>query len=184
MLKTLSWQRRLEIERQIVKKELPQFRLFTSNGSARFTGRQKSTDGLSDYELELRISSHYPDERPRLFVTYPKYLSKHMYLGTINELGVSHDFHSLTSNPNDCVEICHFNSESWDASKTVVSILVKGIIWISAYQEHFFTGKTIAKIINEWKARYNRSLINIDFDPIPYEQLFLNYNKPILKYDL
>ena len=143
--------RRLQLERAITAKELPQFQFYEMGGDRYFEGWQRtSTGGL--YLLKLVLSAWYPDQMPSLYVTYPLILWK--YGGnTINSEGVSHAFHTLNNGPWGCVEICHFKRENWDASKTCVGILFKGILWLEAYGVHFVTGMSIADILKEWERR-------------------------------
>ena len=164
MLKSLSWEDRLNIERKLVYEELYQFSFYKEFNSAGFIGWQKSSNGLNDHQLELKLSWNYPDSMPTLIVKSPKYLSMHLNRGTINAEGYSHDFHTLTPDSQSHIKICHYNTESWDASKTCAGVLMKGIWWLKAYEEHYLTGKTINQILKEWKTQnLNSQILNIAY---------------------
>lgn len=147
---------RLRLERYIVYHELPQFRLCGSIETPYFTGWQKTTQKLQDYKLKLLLPKWYPDQMPCLYVVYPKTLYKYSNWETINSEGVSHAFHTQANGHDGCVQICH--DHNWDASKTCVGVLMKGIIWLEAYERHLKTGFTIAEIIDQLKRRQENGL--------------------------
>jgi len=143
--------RRLQVEKGIMARELPQFIFFEIGNDSYFQGWHIVSTGLL-YQLKLVLSEWYPDQMPSLYVSYPLILWK--YGGnTINSEGVSHAFHTLSNGANACVQICHFKSENWDASKTCVGVLFKGILWLEAYAAHLVTGMTIADILKQWERR-------------------------------
>ena len=142
---------RLQLERRIMGRELPQFMFFEIGNDSYFQGCHIVSNGLL-YHLELVLSEWYPDQMPNLYVTYPLILWKSDG-NTINSEGVSHAFHTLSNGPWGCVEICHFKRENWDASKTCVGAFFKGILWLEAYGVHLVTGMTIADILEEWQRR-------------------------------
>ena len=153
--------RRLQVEKGIMARELPQFIFFEIGNDSYFQGWHIVSTGLL-YQLKLVLSEWYPDQMPSLYVTYPLILWK--YGGnTINSEGVSHAFHTFSNGPNGCVQICHFKSENWDASKTCVGVLFKGILWLEAYAMHFVTGMTIADILEQWKRRQRWDEKKTDF---------------------
>jgi hypothetical protein len=142
---------RLQFEKSIIQHEMPQFQLYQMGDENYFHGRQTTTVLVRQYTLKLIIPAWYPDEMPLLFVTSPLTLHKFGGRGTINNEGVSHDFHTQENGPGGCVQICHFKSESWDASQTCVGIFQKGQLWLEAYDVHLCTGLSIAEILNNWK---------------------------------
>jgi hypothetical protein len=143
---------RLQIEKEIVGAELPQFFLIKFETTPCFIGDYCSTATNDRFTLRLELPDYYPDQMPKLFITDPITLRKNGG-GRLNDLGVSHDYHTLEAGPGGYVQICHFNPDSWDASKTCVAVLVKGILWIEAYCLSLITGQTIAKIIANFDRR-------------------------------
>jgi hypothetical protein len=141
--------RRLQLERAIMAKELPQFYFYWMGEDRYFQGWQATSTGAY-YQLKLDLPAGYPDEMPRLYITSPIPLWK-CNGRTINSEGVSHDFHSLGSGPGGSTEICHFKSSNWDASKTCVGVFFKGILWCEALNVHLATGMTIAEILEGWR---------------------------------
>ena len=144
---------RIKVEQAIMAKELPQFKLFNFGSKRYFTGWHTTTTGRHRYQLRLVLPKWYPDQMPKLYVTSPRILRKYGR-GTINSMvGVSHAFHIQEKGADGCVQICHFMSASWDASKTCVGIFFKGILWLEAYEVHLSTGMDIAEILDQWKRR-------------------------------
>ena len=144
---------RLGLEKALVSRELPQFQIYKSGDKVYFKGWQKTSYRSQDYQLKLALPRWYPDDMPSLSVIYPKILPKYGSMRTVNAEGTSHAFHTLSNGPGGCVQICHFKQEMWDASKTCVGVLMKGIMWLEAYERHLRTGKTIAEIIDKLRER-------------------------------
>ncbi len=142
MMKEL-WQVRLRFEKAIMDSQLPQFQLFHKAGTWFFQGWEKGMRKEPAYQLKLIISEHYPDKMPELYITYPTVLPKYKNYGTINEESSSHQFHTCQNGPDGCVQICHFKSTIWDASKTCVGVFIKGILWLLSYELHLINGKSI-----------------------------------------
>jgi len=143
--------RRLQIEKDIMAQELPQFQLYRIYDETFFEGHYTTTVGGNLYQLKLVLPHYYPNEMPRIFVTFPKRLRKHDYSGLINDEEISHSFHTLSNGPDKSVQICHSNEETWDASKTAVGAFTKGILWLEAYDVHLLTGGDIADTLSEFE---------------------------------
>ena len=143
--------RRIQLEKAIMAKELPQFQFYEMGEDRYFEGWQRtSTGGL--YLLKLVLPALFPGQMPRLYVTCPQPLWKYGG-GTINSEGASHAFHTRSNGVGGCVQICHFKSENWDASRTCVGVFFKGILWLEAYDVHLAMGMSIEDILKKWKRR-------------------------------
>lgn len=153
---SLTREQRIEIERLIMSKEMPQFRLVRTREEEYFEGWCTTSAG-NKYKLKLKLSEHYPDQIPSLYVESPKTLKRHGQ-GSVNSLGGNHDFHTNKNGPDGCVSICHFTKDTWDASRTSIQVLVLGMLWLECHSLHLITGKAISKIAEELEAR----LINSD----------------------
>jgi hypothetical protein len=148
----MVWQNpwRIQVEKAYARKELADYVYYEIREFAYFQGYHKPSKGFYTYSLRLDIPQWFPEEEPNLYVLSPTVLWK-FGGGTINALGASFDFHTLSNGPGGCVKICH--DPNWDASKTCVGVLLKGIIWLECYSEHLISGKTISEILYEWKRR-------------------------------
>ena len=164
---TASQRSRLALEEKIMSRELGNF-MFCDRVCNTYVQGLQTTSSCNLYELRLTFPAYYPDQRPSLYVTYPKALRKYRSCETLDSLGTSHAFHILGRGPDGSLELCHFNADEWDASKTCVAVLMKGIIWCELYDAHLGTGKDIDYFVsnpsefNHW-FRY-KSLSNRRFD--------------------
>lgn len=147
-----SRESRLQFEKLIVSTDMSHFSLYRQGNNASFEGWQKSTFIDMNFYLKLEIPPHYPDQRPNLYVVLPHTLPTRNS-GTINEMGSSHNFHTLDNGPGGCVQICHFSDNSWDASRTCIAVLIKGILWIEAYIASYANKMTIAEVLDQWDWR-------------------------------
>ena len=151
---TKEQQFRLSLEEKLLGKKLPQFQFHDRRGNTYVSGWESSPNHRQRYSLLVPIPRSFPDEPLRLFVTAPIPLWK---FGGREELsGTSHDFHTLGCNEMGFLEICHCPPGTWDASKTCFSVLFKGTIWISLYEEHLRTGQTIEQGYLDYERRIRR----------------------------
>lgn len=145
-----SFRSRIQFEESIMRQEMPQFLFYSSSNDYHFEGWQSTSNGNS-YKLRLDIPLFYPDQVPPLYVTSPRMIRSYGGYSSINDKGVSHATHTLSNGPDGCVQICHFKPEHWDASQTCVAAMMKGILWLQAYEMHLRTGKDIADILSSWR---------------------------------
>jgi hypothetical protein len=144
---------RLEFEKKIMSRNLPQFRFNNTVSEEDFSGWQTTQTRRRRYKLKLSIPSYYPDMMPSLYIISPVTLYHHNGRDTINSQGVSHEFHTQSAGPGGCIQICHYHSSSWNAAKTCVGVFMKGILWLEAYEIHLATADSIASILDNWKRR-------------------------------
>ncbi len=142
---------RLAIENEILKRKASRFCFFKHKQPAEtyVVGWIKTSDGYR-YELKVLLGPKFPDQMPRLFVVSPHKAPKYGG-GFINNAGLSHKFHTRGKGPNGCVEICHCKESSWDPSRNILSVLIKGVIWCEAHRKYVKTGETIAHFCDELK---------------------------------
>lgn len=139
---TETQQHRLAVEKAVVDKEMPQFRFHDLAGNTYLEGEVGTSDG-SQFRLRCILHPRFPDEKPHLYVVSPSRLPRYGG-GTINALGKSHDFHTWGNGPDGCVQICHFKRDWWDSGKTLLAVLIKGVLWCEGYAMHLKTGRPIA----------------------------------------
>jgi len=138
---------RLAIERQLVARYFPQFAMSWWDTDAYFEGWQNPSDSGGWYLLRLVLPSHYPHQKPRLYVISPNPLLKRCGCCRINDEECSHSFHTWEKGPDGCVQICH--TYNWDASQNCITVLLKGVLWIQSYLNYWRTGEPIAAFLRE-----------------------------------
>ena len=137
-------QARLALERKILRQELSHFYFCDMSGDTYIEGLQWPSSGFNEYRLKLVLGCHYPDIKPRLYVTSPHILRTKTD-EILNSKGTTHSFHTLDNGPGGCVQICHTESDLWNSAMTCVAVLMKGIYWIEAYEAHLRTGRDLCE---------------------------------------
>ena len=49
--------------------------------------------------------------------------------------------------------ICHFRPNLWKSDNTLYQVVMKGLIWLEAYEAHLRTGQPLSQYLNEMKRR-------------------------------
>jgi hypothetical protein len=104
-------------------------------------GMHRSTSGMA-YRLAAWLGQHYPNRMPGLYVLSPDHLMGHGRKLMI-DYGTSHAMHTWATDWSSNVKICHCKEEFWSASVTLVEVLLKGALWLEAYEAHCRTGLPI-----------------------------------------
>lgn len=134
---SLTQQQRLLTEKNILKKYFPAFewKNATDPSSTKVEGYVKSNSG-NLYKLRVYVPADFPNSRPSMVVIAPSPLRGY---GSKNfvEYGVSGVMHTLA--PIDgYATICHY--KNWLPNLTIYLVVLKGRIWIEAFEGHKRTG--------------------------------------------
>ena len=98
------------------------------------------------YTLRVYLPKDYPNSCPQMIVCYPSsYLKKRN--GSLLT-GVSGEDHTL-GGIDGCTQICHFNSGLWRDDNTLYQVIMKGLIWLEAYEAHLRTGEPLNRYLTE-----------------------------------
>jgi len=139
---------RLGVEHAVLQREgFDQFSVYHNKTTDTYyaSGVTSSNSGRR-YGLEIPIPSGYPYQRPPMYVTEPFPLR--MANGVlISSLGVSHQMHTLTPASNGMVQICHWRDARWHPGILLHKVILKGLIWIEAYEQHLATGRSLADFV-------------------------------------
>jgi hypothetical protein len=96
----------------------------------------------TEYRLAIWLGLYYPDRMPGLYVLSPNPLVG--YGGKrILDYGTSHPMHTWKTDWNSFTKVCHCKDEYWSASVPLVEVVMKGMLWLEAYEAHCRTGATI-----------------------------------------
>jgi hypothetical protein len=145
---TTSQINRIAVERAVLQRAgLTQFEIYyASERDAYDVFGTAYSNTRNPYDLWIPIPRGFPDVRPPLYVAKPNPL-RDAFGGTINGWGLSHDMHTLTAGPRGMVQICHWRDARWHAAITLHKVLLKGLIWLEAYEQHLTTGKPISSFV-------------------------------------
>ena len=146
---------RLGFERKKINQILPDARFIDPKGNTYVLMECKTKSGI-EYTQKIPIPESYPEEQPNLYIIKPNPLLMYNDQSSLNQLGSSHNYHTHSNGPDECVQICY--SGCWHAGMTILGILWRGIIWMGCYSIHLKTGQTIEEILEQYKGREDEFL--------------------------
>lgn len=147
----MDLRQRLTFEQGVLLRDgLSQFsiRFDSARGLYYIWGEHRTNSG-KPYVLWSPIPNTFPYGRPPLYIWSPNPLLAYGG-GTVNSYGTSgtsHDMHTLRNGPNGEVQICHWRDERWHSGITLNKVLLKGMLWLEAYEQHMATGRPIKDFV-------------------------------------
>jgi hypothetical protein len=133
---------RLAQEAMAVEQHMPFFGYDYGEDYMRFSGWWSSNLDRG-YFIQTDLPPTYPDAVPDTFVVKPSPLLD--FRGRpVASYGSSHEMHTWASDRLGSVKICIVRPEDWSAEYSVVKVLRKALLWITAYESHVKTGRPIA----------------------------------------
>ena len=98
------------------------------------------TDAGRRYTLWIRIGKAYPNKPPKMYVIRPKPFWD-CRGRKLSSVGSSYEMHLLDPDEHGHPQICHYRDSRWTPNVTLYEVLVKGRLWLEAYERHRETGK-------------------------------------------
>ena len=145
----MSWssqqRARLGLEKDVLDTKLKNVQWInpTSAGNTRVEWRVNTNNGKS-YMLRVYLASDFPNSCPILVVSSPSFpLRKKGGSLLINASGKDH----VLSAHDGLTQICHFTTDKWTSENTIYQVLMKGRIWLEAYEIHLRTGEFLEKYL-------------------------------------
>lgn len=145
----MSWssqqRSRLGLEKDVLETKLNNVTWInpTSAGNTRVEWRDNTNNGNS-YTLRVYLASDFPNSCPILVVSSPSSPLKEKY-GTLldSTSGSDHVYEAH----DGLTQICHFIKDKWTSENTIYQVLMKGRIWLEAYEIHLRTGEDLDKYL-------------------------------------
>ena len=135
---------RLTYENQILRADgMAQFQVYRGDSGGYYLWGVHQTNAGNRYSLWAPLPPGFPEVRPRLHVHSPNPLWAFGNVRTVNSFGLSHAMHTLENGPSNEVQICHWRSDRWHSGITLNKVMLKAILWLEAYEQHFATGRDI-----------------------------------------
>lgn len=133
--------RRLQLENDLLRRHFSGFHIQDLQGGPNLgvVGTLTTNSGRR-YSLWIPLRG-FPGQAPRMYVVSP-FLYDHKR-NPLWEQGVRSDMHLLTANEHHHVQICHYQDSHWSIDVTLYKVVMKGRIWLEAYESHLRTGNTI-----------------------------------------
>ncbi len=133
---------RLAWERRNLKANFPGFEIRFPNEPKRTcaTGPLRTNCGRR-YVLWIPLGA-FPNEPPPMYVIEPQPLRN--YRGKkLSKVGASLKMHMLDSDAYGHPRICYYRDNVWTPNVTLYKVVLKGRIWLEAYELHKANGKHI-----------------------------------------
>ncbi|MGW0810460.1 hypothetical protein [Nonomuraea sp. NPDC002799] len=140
-----DWQRYvLAAERKFLRKEFPGFDFFNPLGDTFVHGTYLSNTDHS-YGLRIYLPAGFPDECPSTYVTEPHPLMG--YSQPILQYETSHEMHTWKTDRAGWVKVCTYRPEAWSAGISIVKVVRKAMLWLTAYECHLQDGSPISRFL-------------------------------------
>lgn len=145
----MSWsteqRTRLGFEKDIIDGKLTNVTWInpTSAGNTRVEWRVNTNNG-NNYTLRVYVPAKFPNECPVLVVSSPSSVLKKKD-GSLLQYSSGQDH--VYGMHDGLTEICHFRKDSWSSENTIYQVLMKGRIWLEAYEIHRQTGEYLEKYL-------------------------------------
>ena len=137
---------RLRKEQELLKTYFPSFRIQCPQDPERAGAvGTLTTNAGNEYGLWIPLGD-FPNEPPGMFVVSPKDLRKRSGK-KLAKIGPSADMHLLGPDEHGHPQICHHNDASWTPNITIFKVVMKGRLWLEAYEMHKATGKNIDRYL-------------------------------------
>jgi hypothetical protein len=133
---------RIEREEQLIGQYFPGFRIQSPDDPAYagVIGRLLSSRNIQ-YTLWIPLGN-FPNEAPKMYIVEPKSL-KDSNGRLLSDYSANGSMHLLSPDNNRHPQICHYNGRYWSPNVTLYKIIMKGRLWIEAYENHLITGNNI-----------------------------------------
>ena len=97
------------------------------------------------YTLRVYLPSDFPNSVPDMIVKTPSMCRLKRRNGS--ELVGSPDH--VYGERDGCTKICHFRPNLWRSNNTLYQVVMKGLIWLEAYEAHLRTGSNLSAYLCE-----------------------------------
>lgn len=137
---------RLAQERLALEHNLPAFTFHSLVQDTYVSGWWTSNTNRR-YQIRVDLPPGYPDEIPSTYITNPSPLYGFGDRYRLDSYGSNHDMHTWETDRAGWVKICIVRPEEWSAAFSVVKVLRKAMLWLTAYECHLDDGRAIAKFL-------------------------------------
>jgi len=142
-------QQRLGFEKDLLEKYFRgRVSWIDPTGSTRVEVRVTCTND-KQYTLRVYLPSDYPSSCPEMVVKpfsfFSSYLRKKDGTKMDDASGSDHTYGSR----DGYTQICHFQPSLWKDDNTLYQVIMKGLIWLEAYEAHLRTGNPLSRYLTE-----------------------------------
>lgn len=131
---------RLEFERAILRHYFPTFEWNNpADAEAASVEGEVRTNAGTAYRLRVYLSPQFPAVCPEMVVSDPRPLLRRNGKPLVAASGTMHTLDER----DGCTRICHIRPAFWVPQNTIYLVLLKGRIWLEAYEAHLRTGRPL-----------------------------------------
>lgn len=135
---------RLAQEQASLRQLLPAFTFQSPVADTYVSGWWNSNTNRS-YHIRVDLPQGYPDTIPSTYITHPSPLYGRE--ARMDSYGTNHSMHTWATDRPGWVKICIVKPEDWSAAYSLVKVLRKAMLWITAYECHLSDGRPIEKFL-------------------------------------
>ena len=133
---------RLRIEETVLASTFPgAFRLVQDARGAAKLEVDVTVPGGGSYGLLITAEPDYPSSMPEVYLVRPLVLRDALGRELL-AISPSHEMHLLKPR-NRFLRLCHYKPESWHPSVTLYKVVLKSLLWLTAYENHLQSGRPI-----------------------------------------
>lgn len=139
-------QTRLAQEKAYLRQYMPDFEFFSPLSDTYISGWWTS-NLRRQYQIRVHLPEAYPDAPPDTYVSYPTPLHGYRGQQSLESYGTSHAMHTWRTDRPGWVKVCIVRPEHWSADFSIVKVLRKAMLWITAYECHLDDGRPIREFL-------------------------------------
>lgn len=150
---SLTQQSRLSMEKDILDSELNDVTWLDPIVAGKTRVEWKMwTNNKQKFTLRVYIPEKFPDKCPNLVVSSSPYGSPLKTKGNDGPFmnGTSREDHTHEAY-DGCTQICHFSPSKWSNVNTLYQVLMKGRIWLEAYELRRTSGGYLDQYLPHFK---------------------------------
>jgi hypothetical protein len=137
---------RLAHEEIALRHHLPEFEFYSPLNGTYVSGWWTSNQQRS-YQIQLFLPNAYPDAAPDTYITYPTPLYGFGRQRLMESYGTSHMMHTWETDRPGWVKVCIVRPEYWSAEYSIVKVLRKAMLWVTAYECHLDDGRPLKEFL-------------------------------------
>lgn len=141
---TLSQSRRIAVEDANFRKYMPNLGMYDRFGDTYIEGWVR-TNRRNSYKLRMDLPPSYPYSRPRIFIMTPETLWVPGHSCSLNSLGATHSWHTLSNSHGGRVQLCV--TPHWEPSRLCTWAVSEASFWLELYELALRKGCTIAYLV-------------------------------------
>ena len=146
---SVTQQKRLGFEKELLEKYFGNRITWIDPGDRTKVEVQVTSSSDEQYTLRVYLPADFPNSCPDMVVKTSSRLRAHNgwhledYPGD-NHIGRTRDGYT---------GICHFRPNLWRDDNTLYQVIMKGLIWLEAYEAHIRTGQPLSQYLGEMRKK-------------------------------